>query len=161
MIDRPRKSLKKEVPVLGFLDKDYVGVSLPHTNALVVTLQVANHLIHRVLVDNGSYADILYCLAFLHMDISRDKIILAKYPLMGFGGEQVFPIGSIELSITAWENPKQKTIMVKFLLIDRPPAYNTILKRMALKKLKAITSTLHLKMKFLTEEGVGEVKGDW
>jgi hypothetical protein len=50
--------------------------------------------------------------------------------------------------------------MAKFLLVDHPSAYNAILGRMALNELKAITSTPHLKMKFPTEEGVGEVKGD-
>ncbi len=53
---------------------------------------------------------ILYWSAFLRMDISRDKI-------MGFTGEQVFPVGSIELPVIAGEHPKQKIIMVKFLLI--------------------------------------------
>jgi hypothetical protein len=42
------------------------------------------------------------------MDISRDRIIPAKYPLMGFAGEQVFHIGSIELSVIAGEHLKQK-----------------------------------------------------
>jgi len=51
-------------------------------------------------------------------------------------------------------------MMVKFLLIDRPSAYNAILRRTTLNELKAITSTLHLKMKFSTEQGVGEFKGN-
>jgi hypothetical protein len=42
-------------------------------------------------------------------------------------------------------------MMVKFLLIDRPSAYNAILRRTTLNELKAITSTSHLNMKFLTE----------
>jgi hypothetical protein len=50
--------------------------------------------------------------------------------------------------------------MVKFMLIDRPSAYNAILERTALNELKAITSTSNLKMKFLIEHGVREVKGD-
>jgi hypothetical protein len=50
--------------------------------------------------------------------------------------------------------------MVKFLLVDQPSAYNAIIGRASLNELKAVTSTPHLKMKFLTEEGVGEVKGD-
>ncbi len=59
-IDRPPQSLKKETLVVEFSDEDYAGVSLPHTDALVITLQVANHIIHRIFVDNGSLADILY-----------------------------------------------------------------------------------------------------
>jgi hypothetical protein len=61
-------------------------MSLPHTDALVITLQVANHIIHKIFVDNGSSADILYWSAFMHMDISRDKIVPARYPLIGFAG---------------------------------------------------------------------------
>jgi hypothetical protein len=59
-IERPHKSHRKESLVVGFSDEDYAGVSLPHTDALVVTLQVANKRIHRMFMDNGSSADILY-----------------------------------------------------------------------------------------------------
>jgi hypothetical protein len=38
-MDKPLKSRKRETPVVGFSHEDYVGVSLPHTDALVITLQ--------------------------------------------------------------------------------------------------------------------------
>jgi hypothetical protein len=50
--------------------------------------------------------------------------------------------------------------MVRFLIIDRPSAYNAILGRIALNDLKAVTSTPHLSMKFPTEKGVGVEKGN-
>jgi hypothetical protein len=50
--------------------------------------------------------------------------------------------------------------MVKFLIVDRALAYNAIFGRTALNELKAVTSTLHLSMKFSTAEGVRVVKGD-
>ncbi len=50
--------------------------------------------------------------------------------------------------------------MVKFLVVDRPSAYNVIFERTALNELKAITSTPHLSIKFQTTEGIGVVKGD-
>jgi hypothetical protein len=50
--------------------------------------------------------------------------------------------------------------MVKFLLIDRPSAYNAILGRTTINDLKAITSTSYLKIKFLTERKVGKVRGE-
>ena len=46
--------------MLSFLEEDARGVAMPHDDALVVTLTVANHAIHRILDDNGSSADILY-----------------------------------------------------------------------------------------------------
>jgi hypothetical protein len=159
-LDRPLKTRKKDSLIIGFSDDDYAGVSRPHTDALVVSIQIGNHNVRRILVDNGSSADILYWSAFLHLGISRDKIIPAASPLVGFAGEQVYPVGSIELPVTPGEYPRQKTIMVKFLVVDRPSAYNAILGRAALNELEAITSTAHLKMKFPTKEGVGEVRGD-
>ncbi|KAK3009096.1 hypothetical protein RJ639_015071 [Escallonia herrerae] len=41
-----------------------------------------------------------------------------------------------------------------------PSAYNAILGRPAVNQLQAVVSTYHLKMKFPTEHGIGEVKGD-
>jgi hypothetical protein len=80
--------------------------------------------------------------------------------LLGFAGEKVSPLGSIELPITTRTYPRQKVIMVKFLVVDRPSAYNAIFGRTPLNELKAVTSTSHLSMKFLTTEGVRVVKGD-
>jgi hypothetical protein len=54
------KQSRRDSLVIGFLDADYAGVSFPHINALVVTLTVANHNIHCILVDNESLANILY-----------------------------------------------------------------------------------------------------
>jgi hypothetical protein len=45
-IERPHKSHRRESMVVEFSDEDYAGVSLPHTDAIKVMLQVANHRIH-------------------------------------------------------------------------------------------------------------------
>jgi hypothetical protein len=74
-IERPHKSHRKESMVVGFSDEDYAGISLPHTDAIVVTLQVDNHRIHRMFIDNGSSADILYWSAFRNMEINAEKVI--------------------------------------------------------------------------------------
>jgi hypothetical protein len=71
-LHRPTKSAKIESVVLSFFEEDARGVIMPHDDALVVTLTVANHGIHRILVDNGSSVDILYWLAFQQMGIERD-----------------------------------------------------------------------------------------
>ncbi len=66
----------------------------------------------------------------------------------------------IELPLTAGVVPKKVTIIINFLLIDHSSAYNAIVGRTILNQLRAITSTLHLKMKFPTENGVDEVRVD-
>lgn len=139
---------RKKLLLWGFFYEDYARVSLPHTDALVITLTIENHNIHQILVDNGSSADILYWSAFEYMDRGREKITPARFPLLGFIGEQGQPVGSIELLVTTCILSRQRTLMVKFILVDRPLAYNAIIERATLNELKAVTSTPHLKMKF-------------
>ena len=50
--------------------------------------------------------------------------------------------------------------MMDFLVVDQPSAYNAIIGRPGLNKLRAATLTYHLMIKFPIKEGVGEVKGD-
>ncbi|GFY90877.1 hypothetical protein Acr_07g0010730 [Actinidia rufa] len=52
------------------------------------------------------------------------------------------------------------TVWQDFIVVDCPSPYNAILGRPMLGRIKAITSTYHLKMKFPTLTGIGEVKGD-
>jgi hypothetical protein len=45
-LQRPTKTAKTESVVLSFSEEDARGVVMPHDDALVVTLTVANHGIH-------------------------------------------------------------------------------------------------------------------
>ena len=159
-LHRPLKAARTESVMLYFSEEDARGVAMPHDDALVVTLTVANHAIHRILVDNGISVDILYWPVFQQMGIDRDRIKPFGFSLVGFSGEQVYLMRIISLPLTAGTAPKVSTIMVDFLVVDRPSAYNIIIGRPRLNKLRAATSTYHLMMKFPTEEGVGEIKGD-
>jgi hypothetical protein len=66
----------------------------------------------------------------------------------------------ISLSVTCRTSPRQSTLMVDFLVVDRPFAYNIIMGRPSLNKLKAITSTYHLIMKFSMKEGIRKLRGN-
>ena len=56
--------------------------------------------------------------------------------------------------------PAQVTKEIDFLIVDCPSTYNIILGRPALNRLRVIMSTYHLKVKFPTAHGIGEIRGD-
>ena len=64
------------------------------------------------------------------------------------------------LTVTTGSYLGQLTRQVDFLMVDCPTSYNVIIGRSTLNKWKAATSTYCLKVKFPTDNGVGEVKGD-
>ena len=116
-------------PVIKFSEDDAQRLYHPHDDALVVSLQMGDYNMHRVLVDNDSSADILYYPAFQQMRIDRERLTLTNAPLVGFGGMKVFPLGAITLTVTAGDYPQQTTKEVTFLIVDCSSAYNAILRR--------------------------------
>ncbi|XP_059428651.1 uncharacterized protein LOC132162427 [Corylus avellana] len=85
-LEKPSKIRKQELSVLSFSEEDAKEISMPHDEALVITLTVANHAIHQVLVDNGSSADILYETVVQQLGIGREKLKPFLSPLIGFAG---------------------------------------------------------------------------
>ncbi|GFY86564.1 hypothetical protein Acr_05g0002030 [Actinidia rufa] len=147
-------------PPITFSSDDLRGLHLPHDDALVVSAVIANFNVQRILIDSGSSADILFISAFEKMKIGLDKLHPFHTPLIGFGGNTTHPLGWINLPITLGTEPQQTTVWQDFIVVDCPSPYNSILGRPTLGRIKAITSTYHLKMKFPTLTGIGEVKGD-
>ena len=78
------KIARRESPIIGFLEEDARRLHHPHIDALVVSIRIEDYNMHRVLVDNGSSADILYYPAFQQMGIGRERLIPTNAPLVGF-----------------------------------------------------------------------------
>jgi hypothetical protein len=68
-LERPSKTRRTRSEAITFSSRDEEGVFYPHDDALVVTMMIGNYNIHRILVDNGSSADILFLPAFEKMKI--------------------------------------------------------------------------------------------
>ena len=81
------------------MDEDAERVHHPLDNAIVITLLIADYTTRRVLVDNGSSADILYYPAFQQMKLGRDQLCPMNSPLVGFGGMKVQPMGTVTLPV--------------------------------------------------------------
>ncbi|XP_065635626.1 uncharacterized protein LOC136070124 [Quercus suber] len=146
--------------IIGLTEEDARRLHHPHDDALIVSIHVGDYNVHRVLIDNGSSADILYYPAFQQMGIDRARLMPVSALLVSFGGTRVFPIGSITLPVTVGDYPQELTRNVMFLVVDCSSAYNGILGRPTLNSWKVATSTYHLMIKFPTDYGIGELRGN-
>jgi hypothetical protein len=72
---------------LTFDARDVDLCSAPHIDAMVINCRVAGWDLHKVLVDNGSQADIIFLHAFNCMGISHSLLKPAYNPLYGFRGK--------------------------------------------------------------------------
>ena len=145
---------------ITFSDFDMEGCQHPHDDPLVIKAIVANKTIHRVLVDNGSLADIIFTSAFDKMGIGREKLEPINAYLCGFSGERVMSLGSVQLVLTLGDPPCQATTTVRFLIVDAPSAYNMLLGRPSLNAIRVVPSAYHMVNKFSTANGVGMVRGN-
>ncbi|XP_065015469.1 uncharacterized protein LOC135642917 [Musa acuminata AAA Group] len=130
-----------------------------HDDALVISARVANAQMRRIMVDTGSSANILYFGAFQKLGLARENLSPICSALTGFTGDSISPLGAITLPLTVGTSPRSNTVMTTFLVVDLPTAYNAILGRPTLNKVRAIVSTYYRTVKFPTREGVGEVTG--
>jgi hypothetical protein len=67
---------------------------------MVISCVIKGFLVHNVLVDTGSAADIIIAKAFRQMQEPEDKTHDATHPLCGFGGRQIVALGKITMSVT-------------------------------------------------------------
>ena len=154
------KIAQRESPIIGFSEEDARCLHHPHDDALVISVRVGDYNVHRMLVDNGRSTDILYYPTFQQIGVDRARLIPTNAPLVGFEGIRVLPLGAITLPVTVGDYPQQITKDETFLVVDCSFAYNGILGRPMLNSWKAATSTYHLMIKFPTEYGIGELRGN-
>lgn len=147
-------------PTISFTNEEAERIHHSHDDAIVITLLIADYTTRRVLVDNGSLADILYYPAFQQMRLGRDLLRPACSPLIGFGGMKVQPVGTITLPVVVGSYPQQITKLVNFLVVDCSSSYNAIIGRPTLNSWKAVTSTYHPLVKFPMEYGIGQAQRD-
>jgi hypothetical protein len=160
VVQRTLKDIRLDDQIISFSEEDARGTHQPHNDALVITMNIANFTTRWVKIDNGNSADILYLPAYQQMKLDKERRRPMGAPLVGFTGDKICLVGIVTLPITIGTYPKQVSKMVDFLVVDCPSAYNAIIGRPTLNRLRAVTSTNHFLLKFPTEHGIREVRGE-
>nr|XP_009387003.1 PREDICTED: uncharacterized protein LOC103974013 [Musa acuminata subsp. malaccensis] len=64
-----------------------------HDDALVISIQIANARVKRVMVDTRSSADVLYFDTFKRLDLTEGDLTPVASALIGFTGDSISPSG--------------------------------------------------------------------
>ncbi|KAG7593904.1 Ribonuclease H-like superfamily [Arabidopsis thaliana x Arabidopsis arenosa] len=144
----------EQTPSISFDNSDTQGLTGPHDDDLVITLNVANFEVTRCLIDTGSSVDLIFLSTLQRMGISKADIIGPPAPLVAFTSDISMSLGNIKLPVLAAGVPK----IVEFIVFDRPAAYNIILGTPWIYQMKAIPSTYHQCVKFPTPAGIGTIR---
>ncbi|RDX95504.1 hypothetical protein CR513_21960, partial [Mucuna pruriens] len=100
--------------VISFLEVDYDNIQLDQDNLMVISIVVANCKVERVLVDQGSLANVLFWMTFQKLGMAEEKLEACLSTLIGFVGEQVEIWGTIDLQTTFGAGSDVKIIPFRF-----------------------------------------------
>jgi hypothetical protein len=120
---------------------------------MVISCVIKGFLVHNVLVDIGSAADIIFAKALRQMQETEDKIHDATHPLCGFRGRQMVALGKITMSVTFGYIHNTRTEQVVFDIVDMEYLDNAIIGRGTLNAFEAILHPAYLCMKIPSKQG--------
>ena len=110
----------------------------------------------RVMVDQGSAAEIMYPDLYRGLNLRAEDLMPYSSPLVSFEGTIIILKGQIRLPVQT----DSKTVEVDFIVVDAYSPYTAIVARPWLHTLRAISSTLHQKVKYPSEGQIKEILGD-
>ena len=110
----------------------------------------------RVLVDQGSAAEIMYPDLYKGLGLRAEDITPYSSPMVSFKGKVIIPKGQIRLPVQI----DSVTVEVDFIVVDAFSPYTAIVARPWLHTLGVVSSTLHQKVKYPSEGQIEEILGN-
>ena len=141
---KPKRPSVDIQPTLSFSDEDKIGTIQPHDDALVVMLRIEGYDVKRVMLDQGSGAEIMYPVLYKGLNLRPEDLTAYDSPLVSFYRKVVIPRGQIKLPMQVGS----EVVEVDFIVVDAYSPYIAIVARPWLHALGAVSSTLHQKVKY-------------
>ncbi|CAL2266812.1 unnamed protein product [Prunus armeniaca] len=143
-------------PIIGFQKKDLIGLDMPHNDALVISIQIAQAMVDRIHADEGSAANILQLAVIQQMGLEA-KINKSARSLTSFNGATTVTVGTIDLDVYS----PPVVCLQTFMVINEVSPYNGILGRPWIGMINAIASATHQKIRYpIPGGGVGQINSD-
>ena len=121
-----------------------------------MALRIVGFLVKKVMIYQGKEIEIMYLDLYKGLGIKAENFMKYGTPLVGFDGKMEMPNGQITLSMVI----EGKEVMMNFIVVNAFSPYMAILARLWIHTMCVVLSTLHVKVKFPTKQGIVVVKGD-
>ena len=118
------------------------------TKTLHITTKVKDCTLPKVLIDNGSSLNVMPLSTLMRLPVDRSYMKHSKTVVRAFDGTRQEVTGVIEIEMQIGPC----TFNVEFQVMDISPSYKFLLGRPWIHIARAVSSTLHQKIKFVIEE---------
>ena len=77
-----------DFPDMTFTREDCRGVSYPHSDPLVMVMDIAEKPVYKVLIDTGAEVNVIYKSYWDRMVAGGQHLVRVTTPIVGFSGNQ-------------------------------------------------------------------------
>ncbi|XP_045822052.1 uncharacterized protein LOC123914933 [Trifolium pratense] len=131
---------------LGFNDEELPAKGCDHNKALYISVKCLGNILSKVLIDNGSSLNVMPKRTFDKLNSEGAVMRPSTLVVKAFDGSERTVMGEIDLPVLV--GPQLFTIT--FQVMDINPAYSCLLGRPWIHSAGVVTSTLHQKLKFMS-----------
>jgi len=79
--------------------EDMHPLQTPHNDALVIQLKIATAMVRRILVDTGSFVDVIILECLKKLQHNEKDLEAVNTPIVGFGKQATYPFRPKRLPI--------------------------------------------------------------
>ncbi|XP_027341179.1 uncharacterized protein LOC113854418 [Abrus precatorius] len=141
---------------LTFADDEVPAEGMGHNKALHISVKCRDHIIARVLIDNGSSLNVMPKATLSKLPYDGSHMKPSAMIVRAFDGTRREVIGEIEIPIQIGPC----TFHVLFQVMDIAPGYSCLLGRPWIHSAGVVPSTLHQKLKFIIDNKLVIISGE-
>jgi len=142
MSSKPHRALLVKV-----LNEAHVAKGRGHNRALHVLVKCMEHVMAKVLIDNGSSLNVMPKSTLEKLPFNASHLRPSSMVVRAFDGSRREVRGKIDLLVQI----RPHTCQVTFQVMDINPAYSCLLGRPWIHSVGVVPSILHQKLKFVVE----------
>ena len=141
---------------LAFAEEEIHAEGRGHNRALHVSVKCMDHVMAKVLIDNGSSLNVMPKSTLEKFSFNASHLRPSSMVVCAFDGSRQKVRGEINLPVQIGP----QTCQVTFQVMDINPAYSCLLGRPWIHSVGVVPSTLHQKLKFVMEGHLVIVSGE-